>query len=136
MPSGRKNPMFESLLKRLKELDGSEILIRAEGEYPTKARTKVQAVAKYQNDGTDRGIKPAHFVEYAASQHSYWQEPIFQAIGKYMSGHGLGYDLRQVGLRIAYDINVAVNRIKTGRLKKSFRPLLRQRGSAGWRIEP
>ncbi len=126
--------MFESLRKRLKELDGMTIEIRAEGEYPTKSRTKVQHVAKYQNDGTDRGIKPARFVEKAARNHRYWQNPIFRAVGKYISGHGLGRDLQQVGLRMAYDVNIAVNRIKTGRLKKSFRPLIKRPGRAGWKI--
>jgi len=39
-------------------------------------------------------------------------------VSKYLDG--LEWELDTVGLQIAYDINVAVDRIKTGRLKKSF----------------
>ncbi|MCP4709218.1 MAG: hypothetical protein GY869_11385 [Planctomycetes bacterium] len=123
-----KTTMFQGLMDRLAELETTKIEIRAEGEYPVKKRTKVQAVAHYQNDGT-KYIKPARFVERSARRWRYWQSHIFRAAGKYMSGHGVKYDLNQMGMRIAYDINVAVNRIKTGRLKKSMRPILKSTGT-------
>jgi hypothetical protein len=113
--------MFADLMKHLKEIDGLEIHIVAEGEYPTKQRTKVQHVAKWQNDGTDRGIKPAKFVEAAVRRHRGWQSPVFKALGRWMF-YGEKYRLKEAGLRMAYDMNTAVNRIRTGRLKKSFRP--------------
>ncbi len=122
--------MLTRLKQRLKELDGLKIQIRGEGEYPVKARTKVQHVAVYQNDGTAT-IKPARFVQRAARRHRYWQMLVFRAAGRYMTGHGLGRDFNQAGLRIAYDINNAVNRIRTGRLKKSFRPHIKRAGRAG-----
>ena len=111
--------MFENLEKQLEKLERTTIDIRAEGEYPTKARTRVQNVAVYQNDGTAT-IAPSHFVERAAKSKRGWASPVFKAVSKYLDG--LEWELDQAGLQIAYDINVAVDRIKTGRLKKSFRP--------------
>jgi len=118
--------MLESLLKQLDALEKTTIEIRAEGNYPetsgyrsrAAARgTKVQDVAVYQNDGTPT-ITASHFVERSASSHRGWATPIFRAVSKYLDG--LERELDTVGLQIAYDINVAVDRIKTGRLKKSF----------------
>ncbi len=115
---------LESLLKQLKKLEKTSIEIRAEGEYPVKARTPVQKVAKWQNDGAilwhGGKIKPSHFVEKAARSKRGWASPIFKSVSKYLDG--LEWELETAGLQIAYDINERVDRIKTGRLKKSFRP--------------
>lgn len=76
-------------------------------------------MAVYQNDGTET-IKASHFVERAAKSKRGWASPVFKAVSKYLDG--LEWELDQAGLLIAYDINEKVDRIKTGRLKKSFRP--------------
>lgn len=109
--------MLENLLKQLKSLEKTTLEIRAEGEYPVGKRTKVQDVAVYQNDGTAT-ITPSHFVERKARSKRGWATPVFRAVGKYLDG--LTWELDTVGLLIAYDINEAVDRIKTGRLKHSF----------------
>ena len=115
--------MFERLLHDLEQLEGTTVQIHGAGEYPTKARTPVQHVAKYQNDGTDRGIKPARFVERAARRHRGWQFPIFRAVGHILFRNAdIEQALTDAGLRVSYDINDMVNRIRTGRLKKSMRP--------------
>ena len=116
--------MLEKLLQNLQSLHGTTIDIRGDGEYPVKARTPVQDVAVYQNDGTAT-ITASHFVERSAAQHRGWVTPIFAAVSKYLD-LGLKWELDQVGLEIAKDINDAVDRIRTGRLKKSFRPKVTQ----------
>lgn len=108
---------MENLIKQLEKLDGTEIVIKADGNYPDKRSTEVQHVAHYQNDGTAT-IKPAKFVEKAVRAKRGWATPVFKAISKYLDG--LEWELDTVGLQISKDINDAVNRIKTGRLKKSF----------------
>lgn len=112
--------MFDDLLRNLRELGRTRVIIKADGEYPTKQRTPVQHVAKYQNDGTDRGITPARFVERAEEQHGGWERERESAVGEYL-GDGHQYPLEQFGMRVANDIGVVVNRIKTGLLKRSFR---------------
>lgn len=97
--------------------------IWAEGEYPTKSRTPVQHVAKYQNDGTEH-IKPAMFVEKAKRKHRSWQRVVFLAMAAFAMKGEIDA-INQMGLRISYDINNEVNRIRTGRLKKSFRPKIK-----------
>jgi len=114
--------MFEEMRKALHRLDGTTLEIYAQGEYPTKARTEVQKVAKWQNDGTEK-IKPARFVERAYGRHRGWAGPINKAAIDYLFRDGnFEQVLQDVGLKISYDINVMVNRIKTGRLKASMRP--------------
>jgi hypothetical protein len=115
--------MFEEAIRALQKLEQAELQIYASGEYPTKQRTKVQAVAHYQNDGTDRGVKPARFVEKAASKNRNWVNPWGQSVLKYIGGDQSA--IMDLGLRISYDINTAVNRIKTGRLKKSMLPRIK-----------
>jgi len=114
--------MFEEMIRELKKLKGATIQIVASGVYPTKQRTKVSHVAHYQNDGTDR-IEAANFVEKSAKKNRYWEKETFKAIADFIDGNH--YSLEQVGLRIAYDINNAVNRIKTGRLKHSMLPKIK-----------
>ncbi len=103
----------------LKKLEQSELQIQATGEYPTKSRTEVAEVAKYQNDGTDR-IKPAKFVERAARKNRHWTTAWGRAVLAYIGGDRFAID--ELGLKISKDISDECDRIKTGRLKKSFRP--------------
>ena len=114
--------MFEKTIRDLQILERTEMEIFASGEYPTKKRTRVGHVAKWQNDGT-KTIKPAKFVERARSRHRHWQSPIFKAVSVYLWKHvRLEHALNDVGLRIAYDINRVTDRIRTGRLKASMLP--------------
>jgi len=91
-------------------------VISAKGNYPKG--TPVQHVAHYQNDGTAT-IKAAHFVEDAVERNDGWKDIVFESVSKYLAGNEWKLDL--AGLRIAHDIRDAVNRIKTGQLKSSFR---------------
>jgi hypothetical protein len=109
--------MFEKLLEQLKKLSTKTVVIKAHGEYPNG--TPVQHVAHYQNDGTPT-IKPAKFVEAAIREHRKWKTPTREAIAGFLSGNDSA--LENLGWRVATDINVAVNRIRTGRLKTSMRP--------------
>ena len=111
--------MFEDEIKRLKRVDGKTVEIYATGEYPVKAQTKVQAVAHYQNDGT-KTISPARFVETAEKRADGWRGLFIRAIENVIRGGGID-ELRAIGRIIAKDINAAVNRIDTGRLKRSMR---------------
>jgi hypothetical protein len=110
--------VLKELLKQVEDLHDVEIQIEAEGEYPTKARTKVDDVAWWQNYGTEK-IKPAYFVEKAERKNRSWLARLNRAMAAWFNGDE--YDMEQAAMKIAYDINVAVNRIKTGRLKKSMR---------------
>jgi hypothetical protein len=122
--------MLHELRQDLQRLGRTTVEIYAQGEYPTKSRTPVQHVAKYQNDGTET-IKPARFVERATGRHRGWQAPIFRAAGSFLFNNGdFNQVLTDAGLRISFDINRTVNRIKTGRLKRSFRPRIIEGSSA------
>lgn len=96
----------------------------AVGKYPNKRQTKVSDVAHYQNDGTEK-ITPSHFVERAAASKHNWTRDIFRAVGKYLDGKDT--ELTRVGKIIANDITRKCDRIKTTRLKYSFRNLTLQR---------
>lgn len=156
--------MFEQLVKHLQRMDGKRLEIYAKGHYPlTKgqkrklrasrktnpfsggrvsvktsgtSKTPVQAVAKYQNDGT-RYIQPARFVEKAISIHRGWTVPIMKAFEAMMLGTKMKSNpftggtvsvtgsyslapLEKLGERIAKDIAKQCMRIDTGRLKRSF----------------
>jgi len=110
--------MFRDEIKRLEKLNGKEILIYARGEYPVKAKTKVQAVAHYQNDGTAK-IKPARFIETAEERAGGWRGFIIKAVENIIAGSDMR-ELGKIGKIIAKDISIAVNRIRTGRLKRSI----------------
>lgn len=94
------------------------VTVKAVGEYPVKARTKVADVAFYQNDGTER-ITPARFVERSEQQANNWDDEIGDAIDGVLEGHEAA--LQVLGTQIAADIGDMCDRIKTGRLKASFR---------------
>jgi hypothetical protein len=135
MKSYQEIPMFKDLLKQLKDLHGTQIQIYGSGRYPTKQRTKVQDVAKYQNDGTDRGIKPAKFVEKAARKARSWKGPVYKAATEIMFRNAnMKQALEEAGLKMSFDINRMINRIKTGRLKASMRPRIVRHGAGRWHI--
>jgi hypothetical protein len=95
------------------------VQIKAVGRYPVKAATKVADVAVYQNDGTEK-ITPAKFVERAEAQASGWNDEIYDAISNSLDGYEAA--LQVLGTQIASDIGDMCDRIRTGRLKASFRP--------------
>jgi len=109
------------LQNRLRKLGTKEIRIKATGRYPNKYRTPVANVAKWQNDGTDRGVTPARFVERAAAAHGDWQGDSAQAVWDFLTGGG-DVALIKLGIQISEAISAQCDRIKTGRLKSSFTP--------------
>lgn len=113
--------MFSLIRRRLNELSKTEIQILAVGNYPDKRATKVSDVAHYQNDGTEK-IKPSRFVERAAESKQEWHRDLHRAIGKFLDGKE--EDLTRVGRIIARDITNKCDRIRTTRLKYSFRNLI------------
>lgn len=101
------------------------------GKYPptkkTKKRVKVADVAMWQNNGTER-IKPARFIEKAMGKHRRWRGIISRSTRLYLFGsrrNNGNFELSyaRTGRKIADDINRAVNRIDTGRLRESMRPI-------------
>jgi hypothetical protein len=76
-------------------------------------------VAAFQNNGTDRGVTPAHFVEDAEREHEReWSEAVDKGIQAYMDGDER--ELQKAGDRIAKDIMDQIDRVKSGTLKKSM----------------
>jgi hypothetical protein len=104
---------------KFKTLGKTTVRVKAVGRYPTKSRTPVQDVAHYQNDGTSRGVTPARFVERAESSAGNWEEEIDEAIESTIDGNEAA--LQVLGTQIADDIGDMCDRIRTGKLKKSFR---------------
>jgi hypothetical protein len=118
--------LLDPMINQLRELDGITVDIVAVGKYPVKANTKVSDVAFYQNDGTKKDgvqvIEPAHFVEKAAKSKKDWTAIIFRAASKYIDGNeGV---VATMGDKIARDIGKFCDRIKTGRLRDSFRAIV------------
>lgn len=114
--------MFQATIKQLIALDNTELQIQAKGNYPVKRKTKVAAVAVYQNDGT-ANIKPSKFVERAEKRNRSWIKPLELALRKILWRRGDSkIVLNIVGTRIARDIAKVCDRIDTRRLKKSFAP--------------
>ncbi len=74
----------------------------------------------YQNDGTERGIKPSRFVERAEKKARGWSSEIADAVGKYLFD-GDPTALLRLGVKIADDITVMIDRIDTRRLKGSMK---------------
>jgi hypothetical protein len=109
--------LFDDLEKRLDDLGDTTVEVYAEGNYPDKKETKVQNVAVWQNDGTER-IKAAKFVEAAVKKHREWKTEMGRAIARFLNGEEKAFE--KFGARIAEDIGIAVNRIDTGRLKRSM----------------
>lgn len=105
-------------IRRLRQLQRVTVVVRSQGRYPTKARTLVADVCRYQNDGTER-ITPARFIERAVAEMYEWQDEVDTALSAYLAGAG-----REVfaGLakQVASDISRICDRIRTGQLKASF----------------
>jgi len=114
------------MVGQAESLGMTEIDIAARGIYPeSKKGTKVQHVAKWQNDGTSRGISPSYFVERAEARAGDWNEDIKAAIIDTIDGN-FGV-LENLGIKIAWDINRVCDRIKTGRLKRSMIPIIKKK---------
>jgi hypothetical protein len=92
--------------------------VQSKGKYPTKSRTPVADVARYQNDGTEK-ISPSRFIERAESAANGWEREMNESQYQYMSGAGVDV-LTNVAKKIARDIHLMCDRIRTGRLKMSF----------------
>jgi hypothetical protein len=108
------------LIKHLENLASKTITVVAEGNYPVKANTVVQHVSAYQNNGTDRGVTPAKFVEAAEQAHtSQWSDAIDEGIQDFLDGRSR--KMKKAAKLVADDIGRAVNRIDTGRLKGSMK---------------
>ena len=115
---------LKQMITEAESLASSVVDISSHGVYPeTKRRTKVQDVAKYQNDGTAT-ISPAKYVERAAAQANGWAPEIREAIIQYIDGSLAG--LHSLGRKAARDINDMCDRIRTRRLKHSFRHLIKR----------
>lgn len=99
-------------------MNRTQISIESPGTYPTKARTLVSDVARYQNDGTDR-ITPSRFIERAEDSSDQWSEELGKAMDAYVEGGG-DSALKKAGDVMAKDISDTCDRIDTGRLKRSF----------------
>lgn len=87
----------------------------------------MQDVAHYQNDGTkDKGgnVTAARFVERAESAEGKWEEEIDEAVESAIDGNEAA--LQVLGTQIADDIGDMCDRIRTGRLKASFRGEVKQ----------
>lgn len=117
--------MLENLRNQLEQLEDKEIQVVAVGQYPTGQKTKVSDVAHYQNDGTER-IEASHFVERSANDNGNWQNGIFSAVGEYLEGKEDNLE-RRTPRMIADDISDKCDRIKTTRLKYSFRSRIIQK---------
>ena len=92
--------------------------VQSQGRYPTKARTLVADVARYQNDGTEK-ITPSKFIERARAQAVGWDDEIDAALAEFFAGGG-DAALMAAARKIAADISRVCDRIKTGQLKASF----------------
>lgn len=75
-------------------------------------------VAHYQNEGTDK-VSPARFVERAAAENDNWSEEVEETMDEYTDGNEGA--LRALATEVASDIGDACDRVKTGKLKASFR---------------
>jgi len=106
------------LEQRLRDLSKSRIVVKCPGNYPTKARTPVADVCRYQNDGTDR-VTASKFIERASEVNAAWNDELNDAVFHFISGGG-DTVLKGVAQKIAKDISIVCDRIDTGRLKRSF----------------
>lgn len=92
--------------------------MRSQGRYPVKSKTLVADVCRYQNDGTEK-ISPSKFIERAEAAADAWQDEMDLALSRYLDGGG-DAELEAAAKKIAADISVMCDRIKTGQLKASF----------------
>lgn len=111
--------------KQLRSLERTEVFVKADGSYPVRAKTKVQHVAKYQNDGTEK-IKPSHFVQRAEKKYRYWHRPLDIAVGRWIFRNE-SRPMDRLAKEIAHGITLHVDRIDTGRLRASIRGRVNRR---------
>ena len=95
------------------------MVVKSRGRYPTKSKTLVADVCRYQNDGTTRGITPAQFIERAEYEALGWKEEIDRGLSAFLAGNG-DSELKEAAKKVASDISRVCDRVKTGRLKASF----------------
>lgn len=111
------------MIRRLEKINRNEIAVIAKGKYPDKRGTRVKDVAKWQNEGTER-IKASRFVERTIDQKKGWSSNVKRALSGYLFKGQSGL-FKSLGSVIARDISRNVDRIKTGRMKKSFKHVMR-----------
>ena len=113
---------LRDLLNQAENLGSKRIDVSAHGVYPNRKRTIVQDVAVYQNDGTPT-ITPAKFVERAEGKARRWESEMDDAVRAYLDGKPMALD--RLGERISRDVNDTCDRIKSRRLKHSFRHVIK-----------
>ena len=113
-----QSPMAQ-IRQRLRDLEKTKLVVRSVGTYPTKQRTPVADVARYQNDGTDRGIEPSRFIERAQESSDNWSDEISDGVADKVL-HGDSGGLKSAAKKMAQDISATCDRIRTGQLKSSF----------------
>jgi len=99
--------------------------VESQGSYPVNSNTLVADVCRYQNDGTNK-ITPSKFIERAEAASNGWGIEMSKAQENFIDGDG-DDSLQIVADLIADDISVACDRVKTGRLKRSFKGLIHGR---------
>jgi hypothetical protein len=117
--------MLSNLIKRTRALGNVEILVKADGSYPVKNKTKVQHVDHYQNDGT-KYIKASKYVQRAEKSKRAWRTPIFRSVGRWLFFNEFR-PMEQVAKRIALDIVSKVDRVDTGRLRANLKGRVNRR---------
>jgi hypothetical protein len=115
---------LDQKISRLKQLKRLKVIVRSQGRYPVKSRTLVADVCRYQNDGTPPhknhpGISPSKFIERAEAAADAWQDEMDLALSRYLED-GENAEFEAAAKKIAADISVMCDRVKTGRLKASF----------------
>lgn len=111
--------ILRELEQRLRRLQSAQIRIVAVGKYPVARQTKVADVARYQNDGTEN-IRPSRFIERAEKAAAGWRDTARREIASYLF-EGRENALRRLGVKVADDITVKIDRIDTRRLKGSMK---------------
>ena len=76
-------------------------------------------VARYQNDGTSRGVTPSRYIERAEAAADGWETEMADAADSFVT-HGDSSSISLAARKIAQDISAMCDRIRTGRLKTSF----------------
>jgi hypothetical protein len=114
---------IERKIMRLRRLQEKSLTVESPGEYPTKSRTPVADVCRYQNDGTYQNgtekITPSRFIERAAEESEDWSVELGDAVYRYID-NGDDSSLLAAADDMARDISRVCDRVKTGRLKRSF----------------
>jgi len=105
-------------IDRLQKLRKMALVIKSPGVYQTKAQTPVADVCRYQNDGT-ANITPSRFIERAEAEEAEWEEVVDKAVSVYIDSGDVSV-LEDAAAIVAQDISRVCDRVRTGRLKRSF----------------